>query len=100
MLPLDNYPSMYSGIFKNFYIFKYDYCGMLSDGKTKTDYFKVITLQHSNEILTMYPVSNDFKTPFIDITPIQEEDCSNKLVKRMSQIDKFNQRYGKMIDKK
>lgn len=86
MLPLEN--KIYSSVFENMYIFKYDNCGRV-DGKV-VDYIKIITLLESNDIITMYPYKNKERASFIDITP--EYDCPK--VKRISQIDKFNQRYN------
>jgi len=89
MLPLDD--KIYSSIIDNVYIFKYENCGRV-DGKV-VDYFKVATLQHSNDIITMYPYKNTERIVHKDLTPTI--DYSYTKVKRMSQIDKFNQRYSK-----
>lgn len=89
MLPLDD--KVYSSVIDNVYIFKYDNCGRV-DGKL-VDYIKVATLQHSNDIITMYPYRNSERVVHKDLTPTIE--CSHIKVKRMSQIDKFNQRYFK-----
>ena len=98
ILPLKDYPRLFNGIFKNIYIFKYEDNGFNNKGKS-LDYIQVVTLQDSNQIITMYPFSNKENYPYIDITPKKEEEkTSNVLVKRLSQIEKFNQRYGKNID--
>ncbi len=97
ILPLDNYPRLYSGIFHNQYVFKYDKCGT-NNGKS-VDYIRVITLQDSNDIITMYPNNNKANFPYIDITPKEEMNLEKVKVKRLSQIEKFNQRYGKTLDK-
>lgn len=81
---------MIKDIISDIYLFKYSGNGHI---KTKlVDYFAVITLRDSNEIITMYPCENKGQNPFIDLTPIMED--SPKL-KRVSQIDKFNLRYNK-----
>lgn len=97
ILPLENYPRLYSGIFHNQYIFKYENCGHV-DGKN-VNYILVITLQNSNDIITIYPFDNKENFPYIDITPkVEEIDIRKTKIKRLSQIEKFNQRYGKSID--
>ena len=40
----------------------------------------------------MYPCLNTGKLPFIDLNDYEKE--GNGKVKRISQIEKFNQRYG------
>lgn len=97
ILPLTDYRRMYSGIGKNLYIFKYDnngrYCTRVND------YIRVITIQDTNDILTMYPSENKGDLPYIDLDIEKEEEITElPKVKRMSQIDKFNQRYGKKVD--
>lgn len=42
MLPLENYPKMFHGIFKNLYIFKYDNNGFTIDRK-HANYIEIIT---------------------------------------------------------
>ena len=84
---------MFSGPFKNIYVFKYDHNGIYN-GKS-LDYFEIITLQDSNDIITMYPFDNKNGFPYIDITPKIEVEDDYRKVKRMSQIEKFNQRYFK-----
>jgi len=90
MLPIEG-RKMFSGNFKNSYIFKYENCGI--QGEKTLNYIRVIALQDSDEIITMYPYENIANLKYIDITPRIKEP-SKQLVKRMSQIDKFNQRYG------
>lgn len=73
-------------------VFKYDNNGRVNG--RMTDYFEVVSLNYSNDIITMYPYLNVARRPYIDITPeIAKIDYPK--VKRMSQIDKFNQRYQK-----
>ena len=71
-------------------IYRYDKCGY-SKGKL-VDYFAVVTIGNTNNILSMYPVDNPERIKCLDITPILE---SKKQPIRVSQIDKFNARYGK-----
>lgn len=87
MLPLEK--KSYEKIIENSYIFKY-----VNNGKiygNPTDYIKVYTLLGTNDILTMFPVKYNNREYCTDITPKIEE---NVKIKRISQIDKFNKRYG------
>lgn len=71
-------------------IYRYDKCGY-SKGKL-VDYFAVVTISNTDHILSMYPIDNPERIRCLDITPILE---SKKQPVRVSQIDKFNARYGK-----
>lgn len=77
--------------FTESYIVKYDANGYCDN--RLVNFIEVITLQDSSEIITMYPYENKEKRKYIDITPKREENTFTR--KRMSQIDKFNQRYSK-----
>ena len=61
------------------------------NGKS-VDYIKVVSLLDSNNIITMYPYENIEALPSMDLSSILVED--EPKVKRISQIDKFNSRYG------
>ena len=95
MLPTENIS--YNSILSNTYIFKYDSIGKVGD--RVVNYIKVVSVQGSNDIITMYPYENRERASYIDINPYLE-DVENGIYKskRMSRIDKFNQRYGKMVD--
>jgi len=80
------------GFYEDIYIFKYDYCGR-ADNKI-VDYFKVVTFNNTTEFITMLPVENAEYLPYIDLNYLKKEDSNNK-IKKLSQIDKFNQRYNK-----
>jgi len=83
---------LFTGFFQDTYVFKYDYCGRV-DNKT-TNYFKVICFNNTKNIITMFPCSNCEELPCIDLNYInQNKNNENTKVKRLSQIDKFNQRY-------
>lgn len=73
-------------------MFKYDNNGRVNG--RMTNYFEVVVLNHSNDIITMYPYLNTERRPYTDITP-EITEIEHPKVKRMSQIDKFNQRYQK-----
>ena len=87
MIP--NQDKIYDDVISDKYIFKYDACGHVNS--KLVDYFAVVAIKNTNDIFTMYPCSYkpDIKVP--DLTP----EISKEKTKRMSQIDKFNQRYGK-----
>lgn len=76
-----------SSIIDKKYFFKYD-CNGYVYGKM-TDYFGVVVLNDSTDIITMFPYKNTGNLSYTDITPIVE----NK-EKKISRVDKFNQKYG------
>lgn len=84
--------NLHSGAMRDVYIFKYDANGR--SHQKMVDYIKVIAIQGTNDIITMYPYDNKANLPYIDLTPQKEIEEMPK-IKRLSQIDKFNQRYGK-----
>lgn len=86
---IPNQDRIYDDVVSDKYIFKYNACGHVNS--KIVDYFVVIATKNTNDIFTMYPCS--YKPDFIvpDLTP----EVSKEKTKRMSQIDKFNQRYGK-----
>ena len=83
---------IYPGDYDNLYIFKYDSCGKVNS--KSTDYFKVVCFHDTKDIITMYPADDCEHLPYIDLNYLKEEKNTPK-VKRLSQIDKFNQRYKK-----
>ena len=80
-----------SGVISDEYYFKYDRCGV-KDG-ISCDYFVVRTFANIQEYLTMFPQDNINTYPYIDLNYLKE-DIKPK-IRKLSQIDKFNQRYGK-----
>ena len=78
--------------YTNAYYFKYDRCG--NDHGEETDYFKVITLNNTNHILNMLPVSGVENYPFIDLNELNKQEEVKPYVKKISQIDRFNRRYN------
>ena len=81
---------IFPGNYDNLYIFKYDRCGKIKD--KPVDYIKVICFHDTTDIITMYPADECENLPYIDLNYLNEEKIIPK-VKRLSQIDKFNQRY-------
>ena len=81
---------LFLGFYDDVYYFKYDQCGR-SD-KRMVNYFKVVCLHNSQDFITMYPVSGNDNLPYIDLNYMKKEEPAK--VKRISQIDRFNQRYN------
>lgn len=80
------------GFYDNIYYFKFDSCGRV-DNKI-VDYFKVVCFNGTNNFITMCPVIIDENLPYQDLNYLVNEDNFSK-EKRMSQIDKFNQKFFK-----
>jgi len=94
MLPLDTDKCLCSGFFKSKYIFKCE--GNGRNFTSKVDYIKVVCIRDTNDIITMFPYENKSNLPVIDLDlGIKQVENEKSKVKRMSQIDKFNQRYSK-----
>lgn len=89
MIP--NNKRFYPGFYDDAYIFKYDGCGACNKGVI--DYLKVICFHDTNNIITMYPYLHGERLPQTDINYLKKGKESK--VKRLSQIDKFNQRWKK-----
>ena len=81
---------LYPGFADNLYVFKYDNCGFFDKGAAH--YFKVITFHNNSDIITMYPSTKCDNLPHVDLNYMKIED--NPKVKRLSQIDKFNKKFG------
>ncbi len=60
------------------------------------DYFKVVTLPNSFDILTMYPCDNSKEANDYEKLLNQKEKEKVKVMRRESQVEKFNHRYGKV----
>ena len=81
---------LYWGFYDNIYYFKYGGCGRYN---TKlVDYIKVVCLDDTSNIITICPVVGSDNLPHIDLNYMKKEESVK--VKRISQIDKFNQRYN------
>ena len=94
ILPIETDLYSYSGIGRVVYIFKYEGNGRYF--RKVTDYIRVVCVQDTNEIITMYPYENSQNLQFIDIDfGIKRVEEEKPRTKRLSQIDKFNQRYNK-----
>ena len=82
---------LYSGLFEDLYIFKYDEAGR--ENYQMTDYFKIYTFHNSPNLITMTPSHNCENLPSIDLNYLKKDKTPK--VKRLSQIEKFNKRYQK-----
>lgn len=80
---------IYPGFYEKVYVFKYSESGLVKN--KMTDYFKVICLNNTDQIITMYPVNIDTSLPYIDLNYLRKEEITQR--KRLSQVEKFNQRY-------
>ena len=81
---------LFNGIIEDTYYFKYDNCGKTNG--VNTNYFVVKAFHDSNEFITMHPSLCTENLPYIDLNYLKEEEKPK--VRRLSQIDKFKQRYG------
>lgn len=82
---------LFLGFYDDVYYFKYDECGRVD--KKLVNYFKVVCLHNSQDFITMCPVNGSDNLPHIDLNYMKKEEPIK--VKRISQIDKFNQRYNR-----
>lgn len=80
------------GFLENIYIFKYDNCGR--EDNRLVDYFKVICFHDTKEFITMCPASKCENLPYVDLNYLVTNK-ENIKVKQLSQIEKFNKRFGK-----
>lgn len=87
---LPSTPKLYKRGMENVYFCKYDGSGIRN--LKESNYIYVCTLNNTNEIITMYPCKCVSKMSYIDLNPTIKVD--EVKTKRLSQIDKFNQRYG------
>lgn len=78
------------GFTEDIYIFRYDECGIYN--KKSANFFKVVTFNGSKNIITMYPVIGYENLPYVDLNYMKNEDKPK--IKMLSQIDKFNNKYG------
>ena len=84
-----NDKTLYPGIMEDLYIFKYDNCG--HDNYKSVDYFKVICIHNTMNIITMCPANNCKYLPHNDLNYLNHNNDFK--IKKRSQIDRFNQRY-------
>lgn len=80
------------GFFDDTYIFKYDECGR--DNNKSVNYFKVVCLHNTNDFITMFPSVECENLPYTNLNYFVKDKKEVK-VKRLSQIEKFNNKYNK-----
>lgn len=82
------------GFFEDTYVFRYDGCGR---NKNKlVNYFVVICCaDDDNHFITMCPSNHCDNLPYVDLNYMRKEEQEKKpKTKVLSQIDKFNRRWG------
>ena len=81
------------GICGQVYTFKYDECGR--DNNRITDFFEVVVFPGTKDIITMYPTFEPNNRYYVDLNHLKDKKDEGSFgVKRLSQIEKFNKRYG------
>lgn len=83
------YNSLFSGLWTDKYIFKFDNCGK-SSGKY-VDFFEVVCIHNTFNIITMFPSIENKSLCCDDLSYLNIKNISTK---KLSQIDKFNKRYN------
>ena len=82
---------LFAGTYDDTYIFKYDNCGR--DNNKSVDFFRVVCFHDTNEIITLCPASECECLPYVDLNYLIRDNEIPK-VKRLSQTEKFKQRYN------
>lgn len=82
---------IYPGLFEDVYTFKYNECGR--ENNKLVNYFKVICLHNTDNILIMHPTQTGKYINYIDLNYLNKKE--EPIIKRKSQIDKFNQKYNR-----
>lgn len=80
------------GFHNNFYTFRYEANGRIA--YKSVDYFRVITINGTNNIITMYPLEHGEGLPYIDLSYLKEELEPSAKVRKISRVDKFYDKYG------
>lgn len=80
---------VHMGLLDDTYIFKYNECGR--ENNKMVDYFKVVCFHNTKNMITICPVSGGEHFPHVDLNYMVKDD--NKEVKKISQIEKFNNRF-------
>ncbi len=80
--------SAFVHLFEDVYTFRYDNCGRVNN--KMTNYFRVVTFHDTTNIITMCPAYEIEGLEVTDINYLREDNN----VRRLSQIDKFNKKYG------
>ncbi len=90
---IQNMKPGYYDVFEH-YIIECPNCGEINE--ENLDYYKVLIIPGTKNIITMYPVANN--NPFAENYIVKDKKeiyLKKEKVKRKSQIDKFNERYNR-----
>ena len=74
------------------YIFKYNNCGKVNG--ESTNYFRVVCLQNTNQIITMYPAVGCENLPCVDLNKRYDSLDDKPLIKKRNRVEEFNRRFG------
>lgn len=85
-------PALFSRYVDDTYIFRYDDCGRVL--YKLQDYFKVICLAGTKDIITMFPCNDCEKLPSVDLNYLKTGPKEEKKIKKLTAIEKFNKRYN------
>ena len=78
------------GMIDNTYMFRYEGCG--TDDNKKVNFFKVVTLDQSQNFITMFPMEYSEKNPYIDLDYVRINQYS--ISNGSDRIKKFNKKYN------
>lgn len=81
------------GFYSNLYVFKYDNAGRIN--YKPVDYFRVIIIHGTKNIITMYPLEHGENLPYIDLNYLNPIYQKPK-VRTMSRVDRFYNKYGRI----
>lgn len=83
---------LYPFLYTDSYVFKYDGCGLLETGEV-VDYFRIVCLHDTTNIITMYPAPDSKDYPYIiDLNYLKISDKGNKHV--LSRSARFEKKFG------
>ncbi len=88
---LPTYQKYFPGIFDDAYYFKFDNCGRVNN--SPVNYFYVVCYHNTNHFITMYPIADARFLKPADLNYLRKVDDSKD--NRLSQIEKFNRRFGR-----
>lgn len=77
--------------FSSIYTFRYDNCGV--NHAVQTDYFVIICLEGTDQMITAYPIRNDNVPEYTDLNYL-DMTKTNHDQKRLTRIERFNSRYN------
>ena len=88
---------IYPGGLENTYLFKYNECGRVN--YHLTDYFRVYCFHNTKNLITISPtILTERNFQYTDLNYLKEEK-KEIIKKRLTQIEKFNNKYKKLVQK-